>query len=519
MRASVLLKAFWRTYPIILFFFQAWVGSAYSHAKEAKKLSDSLKIQVSTFELLPWHYEAAGAAAATYRQAVHSRPVFINSNFEIKPGYIKSWKWDYEDNKFIFTLDSSLKYHDGRPISAYDFEFVLIKPFLGTVGVSDQTPLMYIKGITKLKRGEPFKTGMVEGIKVQDNNRVEVYLERGRGRFLYTLASFVLAPLAPIDEFAEDLYSFKGKPIGCGNYRVADFDAKNGWVKLERIASDKGPKIVELYSSGTGWKNKVDIAMGGGAAQMKNHLKEGYSRLQGEAPYAVEILDFNYSTAAGKNEDFRKAVALSMNKEWQLRNYPGEVATDQIVTSLTYGKSKPRSYYDPEEARKIVSRLPEEIRKQTHTIMYHGLPDKPVPPYMVDILKDLEIVGLKGKAIGSKKMKLTEEDKDITMIVHGRVVDSDPLMSFAYYLPDGWFPLQTPVNDQKILNLFQKADEAEFVQDRGRLIKDLSNYFREKHIQVPISERYPVYYISKRIKSLGLENNAFDLNLENIETQ
>jgi ABC-type transport system substrate-binding protein len=517
MKAIVELNAF-RNAIVIVLLLLGGARTNPSHAKDGDNEQGSIKIQVSNFELLPWHYEAAGAAAATYRQAVHSRPVFINSNFEIKPGYIRSWKWDYKDNKFIFTMDDRLKYHNGRPISAFDFEFVLIKPFLGTVGVSDQTPLMYIKGITKLKRGSPFKSGMVEGIKVKDDNSIEAYLERGRGRFLYTLASFVLAPLAPIDEFAEDLYSFKGKPIGCGNYRVVEFDAKTGWVKLEKIEGHKGPKIVELYSSGTGWNNRVDIAMGGGVAQMKDHLADGYSRLQGESPYAVEILDFNYSTAAGQNEDFRKAVALSMNKEWQLRNYPGEVATDQIVTSLTYGKSKTKSYYDPKEAKRIVNRLPKSIRNQTHAIMYHGLPDKPVPPYMIDILKDLETVGLKAKAIGSKKMKLTGEDKNISMIIHGRVVDSDPLMSFAYYLPDGGFPLQTPTNDQKVLKLFQKADEAESVEDRGRLIKDLSDYFREKHIQVPISERYPVYYISKKIKSLGLESNAFDLNLENIET-
>ncbi len=512
------LKIFCKSIAVILFFIGV-LSANLGHAGERNNETDSVRIQVSNFEVLPWHYEAAGAAAATYRQAVHSRPVFINSNFEIKPGYIKSWKWDYKDSKFVFYLDDSLVYHNEKPISAYDFEFVLVKPFLGTVGVSDQTPLMYIKGITKIKRGEKFRTGLVEGIKVLNNSTIEVFLERGRGRFLYTLASFVLAPLAPVEEFDEDLYSFKGKPIGCGNYKVVEFDAKTGWVKLERTKGNKGPKIVELFSSGTGWDNKVDIAMGGGVAQMKDHLSDGYTRIQGEAPYAVELLDFNYATEAAKNKDFRKAVALSMNKEWQIRNYPGEVATDQIVTSLTYGKSKPKSYYDPEQAKKIVSRLPKNIRNQTHTIMYHGLPDKPLPDYMADILKDLVNIGIKAKAVGSKKMKLTEEDKDITMIIHGRVVDSDPLMSFAYYLPIGGFPFQTPKNDPEILKLFQKADEAESVQDRGMMIKELSEYFRENHIQVPISERYPIYYIGRKIKNLGLESNAFDLNLENIETQ
>ena len=197
---------------------------------------DSVKIQISKFNLLPWNYEAEGAAAALYRQAVHSRPLFVTPDLDIRPGYIKSWKWDGAESKYILKIDTDLKYHNGKSISAYDFEFVLVKPFLGTVGVSDQTPLIPIRGITKLKRGDKFKTGIAEGIKVKSADTIEVYLTSNHDRFLYSLASFVISPLAPIDS---------------KNHLIKGPGSFPSTVNVKETSSTKTGFLITLYASST----------------------------------------------------------------------------------------------------------------------------------------------------------------------------------------------------------------------------------------------------------------------------
>ncbi len=501
-------------FPILIFLFQFTL----CHTVRANGV---FRIQSGIMKHKPWDPFASGDVTIAFNNAVFGRALYVDKNYEIIPGYISSWRWDYKTNRFILTLDKRRKYHDGRSISAYDFEFVLTKPFLTTLSMNDKEPLGSIKGVEKLKPGMPFKSGMVEGIRIIDNTTLSIALEHSNPSFLYSLGD-MLPPLAPIDSFKEDHYHFKDLPVGSGAYRIKYSDPSTSYIELEKV--DKtllhAPDTIQWFNHGNAYLNDVDIAFGSGVSgiKKKNIQHKKLTRIRGVLPYGVDVIDFNFQTEAGRNIEFRKMITLATNRQGINKAYlsQGKVIS-QLIPSGFPGRITEINQYDLEQARNIFKKLPPSITNKTHIVLYHGLKEGQLPRY-IKLFKDcLNKISLKTKFIATDKVKLDESDKSVTLYMTGRVVSYiDPLIIFSYYLPNGFNRYHTMNDDQALESYYQNALRTLSGEERAKYLRLLSIRSRELFIQIPHFERYPIFYSSARVDMSHFDEFAFGLDLTKV---
>lgn len=481
--------------------------------------SDIVKIQTARSDMRPWLNFNDGATRSTFNTAVHSQPLFIYPDLNISPGYIKKWKWESKENKYIFTIDTSLKYHNGKNVSAKDVELVFVKPFISPLTrANERIPLSTIKGISKLKVGMPFRSGILEGVKVINDDTIEIYLDSGHTRFLYSLGP-LMPPLAPADSFTEDLYTFKSVPIGCGDYKVSFIDVSSSMVRVEKVdPAKKGPKYFEFYSDKNAWDNQVDIALGPGIYKLRKMSEEQpgkYQRLQGALPESLELLVFNFQTEAARNPAFREAVSLAFDRDQPFPEYPNQVPTGSILPILSYGRSNTTYKYDPVKAKSIFATLPKSIRDKEHVLLSHGTPGTDPARYYKEVAKAFAAIGMKVRLVLGEETNVADGDTVTTMVLFGRYVDSNPLITFSYYLPRSSH--ETIAEDKEYEKIFKLAEGTDAIDERAKYVQRLSEIINEKKIVIPYHQNYSTYYIGNRVKSLGLDKTVWNLNLANVE--
>jgi ABC-type transport system substrate-binding protein len=478
---------------------------------------DPVRIQLETEGVKPWLDFYNAYPRGIYNLAVHGHPLKFTSEMQILPGYIKFWKWDVKRGVYILKMDRSLKYHNGDPISARDFEFALVKPLLTTLSGFDYSFLRSIKGYDKVKRGEPFRSGIVEGVKVVDDETIEISLTRSHKRFLYNLnADF--APMAPISHFKEDLYTFKDTPIGCGPYRIVWSDPKSSLTKLKRVYGN-GPDSVDLYTDKFGFENKVDIAFGPGIYKMSDYVEKrpGEYRVEkNTSPASIEILEFNYSLPAANNANFRKAVAYAIDKKNIPTKYKDFRPANQLITEISYGYQPIGEYFNQNQARVLFKSLPKSMRDATYKMVGHGTPGNDPPDYYKYLADNLRAIGMKIELSLSDSVDLDGPNKDVTMMVWGRLFEADPLTTFSDYLPEK-NRNKAPRSAPEYANLFEQAENADSVASKATSIKKMSRHIVEQAFVVPLHERYDPYFFSNRIKRVPLTEIAGYLNIEAIE--
>jgi ABC-type transport system substrate-binding protein len=479
-----------------------------------------VKIQTSRSDMKPWLNFNDGATRMTFNTAVHGQALYFTPDLNIKPGYIKSWQWDMKERKYRLKLDTSLRFHDGRAITAKDFEFTLLKPFFTKLPTTNETvTLSFIAGVKKINKGDKFKHGSVEGVKVIDNETIDIYLTSGHTRFLYSLGS-LLAAFAPEDSFKEDYYTFKDTPIGAGPYKVEFNDPQSSMVRLKRIRGN-GPEYLEFYSSKTAHTNKVDIALGGGIYDMKAYSAENpntYRMIEGALPNSIQVIVFNYQTEAAQNENFRRAVSLAIERWENLPEFPNLKPTNQIIPSVSFGyNSHFKPVHDIAKAKEIFAKLPQSIKSRTHKLIAHGTPGTPPVSYYVAVRDALRAIGMKVELEVSEETRIADGDTSRTMVLFGRYVESNPLSSFGYYYPG--VSNETLKSNPEYAALFDKAENTESIEEVSKLIARLSEEINKKSIVIPLHERRPNYFLSNKISEVGVTDNAWALNVDNIKVK
>ncbi|SME96205.1 ABC transporter substrate-binding protein [Pseudobacteriovorax antillogorgiicola] len=477
-----------------------------------------LKLQISDSRIKPWLNFNDGYARSTFNTAVHGQALYFDTSLHIRPGYIKSWEWDYEKKKYTFEIDTSRKYSNGESISAYDFEYVLVKPFISTADTAlDRVPLGFIKGVSKLKPGMSFKTGMVDGIRVTNNKSLEVYLASGHSRFLYSLGSRLPA-LGPISEFKSDHYTFKSIPIGSGPYRVSWSDPNSSTVHLKKVYGD-GPSKVILFSEKYGFENDVDVAFGGGISKMYDFLTKNpgkYRRIQSKLPFAIQFLEFNHRAGVAADINFRKAVTYAIDKYSTLTASGSRTPIDQVIPNFSYGYKEKSNQYNLNRAKEIVANLPKAVREREHILLCHGAPGSDPGKYYRFIRDSLVEAGLKVKIELTEDMNTNNLSEKYPLVLYGKYVESYPLTTFAHYLP-GNSHVTMPTNEQ-YEKVFAEAEAVEDLEKKVQLIHRLSEILRENYVVLPLYQRKFIYYKKNHIEAIGSKNEpAWNFNISEVK--
>jgi ABC-type transport system substrate-binding protein len=463
----------------------------------------------------PYAFPGRGFALFTYSTAVFGLPIAMTPGFELQPGFIKDWFWDFKDKKYRLKIDSNYRFHNGRKVTAQDVEFMLLKSYFMEQDRQDKKWLINLRGSAALKdkKGTKFRSGLIEGVKVVDEGTLDLYLENENPTFLYNLTRSI-PPLVPIEEMKEDYLNFKNGPVGAGNYKVIFDDPKSTLVRLERIGPDNGvPKIVDIIGDCDFKKIQPDIILGPLSSIGLTGPTE-YRSIESPLAVGVSNIFFNFQHPAGAHKGFRKMIDLLIDRQ---RLDPDDHSRSSLFELLPvhfWGRVNRKNPYNIEEARRIYASLPDTIKKMQHILEYHAAVERPA--YIQSLDEQMKSLGLNVKFVRGTDA-LIEKNEAITMFAITTTVDfQDPLNVFSYFLSDGARPYQHPPGNTDFDELFYRALKARNKAEQAESIKLLSQKLLDDVYIAPLYELKMQFHIGKRIRTIGEQNFGPYLDLEQV---
>lgn len=192
----------------------------------------------------PWNENATATARYAITTNVLGQLLEIDKNFNITSKYLDKFDWDYNTKEYILRLKKGLRFQNNREITSKDLEFSLLRTFFAKKSNEGSMYFRNIKGLENIKHGEVYKSGKVHGIKIINNLTITVKPNTPNPTFLYTISRSNYS-LVPIEEFNEDLTTWKKWPIGAGSYKIKEINLSEGLFELELVNSEeKSPKNV-----------------------------------------------------------------------------------------------------------------------------------------------------------------------------------------------------------------------------------------------------------------------------------
>lgn len=505
---------------LVVLMFLAVIG--YTFALKQQEKSDNvfsasqqrvLKIQTSQMGLKPWEHHAPYAAKVNFNSAVFNQLLYFDKSYKILPGIVRDWNWVESEKSYILSIDPKYRFSNDRPLKPEDIEFAIIKRFITNKDETNRVFFKDIIGTDKLKRGQKFKSGMCEGLKVLSKDQIKITLKQNNPTFLHTLGALTPA-VAPVEDFADDLLNFKVVPRGTGPYKVVWSDPDSSLIRLERKEkSDNNkslPKYIEFYNHGSASENNVDIATGGGVRGTKND--DRFQSYYGHVPTAIQVFDFNYQNKYCKDKLFRKAISLILDRE--------EIAGSdykpvyELIPSSYYGRTNKKLEHNRSLGVKILKENYTNLINSSKPIqaIFHGSrgADGSLPRYLFVIQSQLQEAGLDVKFKTRDWTSFRDGEKDLIFSVYGMVTSFvDPLSPFAHYMPNSPFKNHTDVDDQIARKLFEEAGQTSSLDERAKLIRTLSGHFQETYRQIPIMEINPFFIYRDKVVELNDNNILF----------
>ncbi len=154
---------------------------------------------------------------------------------EIKAGQAESWTVSPDGITYTFKLRPNLKWSDGQPLKASDFEYAWRR------ATDPTTKSRYAQALWPVKGGEAFGTGKgsAEGMqaKATDDRTFVVALERPAPFFMHLVATWTAYPVRKdmIEKFGEKWTATKESYVSNGHYRLVE------WKPEQSMTVEKNP--------------------------------------------------------------------------------------------------------------------------------------------------------------------------------------------------------------------------------------------------------------------------------------
>lgn len=117
----------------------------------------------------------------------------LDENGELSPGMAEDYEISDDDLTYTFTIKDDVKWSNGDPVTAHDFEFAWKRAIDPELAADYAFQIFYIKGAEAYNAGE----GSLEdvGVKALDDKTLEVTLESPTGYFLELTAFYTYFPV------------------------------------------------------------------------------------------------------------------------------------------------------------------------------------------------------------------------------------------------------------------------------------------------------------------------------------
>ena len=467
----------------------------------------------------PWNENASYDCWSSFMTAVLGTLVSIDSNAELKSTMLDSYEWDFEKKYYKLKLKNDLVFHNGRKVTIEDLEFSILRSFFASDPNNEGAlALSNLRGVEKIKHGQPYRSGLVEGVKILDKRTIALTPLNYNPSFLHNLARPNYS-LVPIEEYQGDLMNWKKWPVGVGAYKIKEEDKKNRVIHLTLVNEKEFPKAPkEIYYE----QDRIyepDITLKDSISSHSNKYKQeelSFSFLQRD-------INFNYSSDLGKNKDFRKAVSLALSRK------EISIATDmrtkpllEIITPGNIGRTNIMEKYDLNEATQLFQKVLGPDNSKIFKIPYS--PDQSYfgQEYKNIIKAQLKKAGLQIEF--HEGINLWEpysgDFKNSPFSLDSLMVDAiDSTSTFSGYAKSGgasnsvYFP-ETEIFEE----LINKAKRASSREGLHESIKNLSMYINENIVMIPLFEMPTIaYYKPDKIASLGEQFGESIFYIHNIE--
>ncbi len=475
-----------------------------------------MRVLIGNTSASPYSETASGDTLSAMNAAVLGQLFQTDASFGLKAGLINDWKWDYKKKVYVLTLKPGIKFHNGRPATAADLEFSLVRGFFTEHRTFYKIYLGNIDGIEEAEKLDRYLPGAVRGVKVTGPGTVEVALSRPNPSFLHSLVNPFFS-LVPIEEMRQDYVNWKRVPIGAGPYRVVE-GFKDGKVVLERTAEAPAgaAERVEFYTDPEKAK-RFDIA----CVDFSKRGEQGLTTERTKLPSSVTTVFFSTLNPLSKLVAFRKAIGYAVDRKALAKGLADYTPTYEMLPSHFWGRAGLRDPYDPAKAKALLRDVPPELLAKEWTVPVFSGPK--FSPQFESIFKamrkQLAAVGIKVRfEPNQEKFISAKTARSAPMFVSGRVSDYvDPLIMFASFRPGSAFEYERAQPAEPFEALYSEAALSVGKEERVKTIRALSQLLNEQAIAVPLLERFVMrHYDPRVVKSLGDQSQPLTLFIDRV---
>ena len=483
----------------------------------------SLHIKLPYSNQLPFSKKSSVDAISAIVTPILSQLVYTSNTFNLKPGLLESFNWDFEKNSYTLRLKSNLKFHNGREVTSKDLEFSLLRGFYSSKQSFFLAFLSNIQGVEAIKGKEKFKSGQVSGISILDKRTLQLKLNKPNPLFLHSLARPYFS-VVPMEAFKEDDYeTWKSYPVGAGNYKVFQFNPNVGIITLQRVEkSDLAPNEMTFYYKESTHPFDIEISS-------YKDIIEGKKIVASKRATSVVSIYFNYNNPIANDIRFKRALDLAIDRKSLAEGVEIYNPVNEFLASHFEGRLETKAKWDIEnidKAKELLQKVKSLDLSKTYQIpvFAHEKFNDPkyrakYGAYVLKLERQLKSIGLKVKFVASDVKIFPMDDKStlFRLVPLGADV-ADPMILFSL-LKGEKSPLKPhfPMNDKPYEELFKKAQQATKIEQRTESIKNLSEYLYQNKWMIPLFEKKLLVSVdSKRVKNVGLQDGGLTFFVERV---
>ncbi len=495
---------------------------------------DILTINMADIGHPPWDYEVSGVhTVETFSAAVHGSlaPVFdLGSNTHSNQNVLLE-KYYCENQICSATLKKGVYFHNNREVNAYDVEFSLVKNLLTQNGSSiSNTILDDLIGIENMNPNDiqyvtynsiQYPTKALKGIEVIDNYNIIFKLKRQNNNFFERISDGKL-PIVPIEEYKENYIEWKKYPVGFGKYKVSSANVKLNEYYLQKVLeNEKIPKYIKIIF-GSENPGDIKLLLGGPDRGIADYERVViFSNIYSNAGFL-----YNYQSELGKNENFRKAISLALDRVKIAQNstFREMQEEDQMLPNSGWQKEFRANIeiqkQNIPEAKRLLSLVPEHLWKNIIfevPTFWEDVKEVNTLPYIKEIQKQLREVGIETVFLNTDMEydKFRKDDQNVLFFTGFGFATKDPNRNFGHFRKGSYFTYEQP-NDKKFEELYQNSVKNIYFTNEDT--KVLSKYFTEKNFMtIILNQRMSLSYDSRKVISLGNQYNGIRLAIWEIK--
>jgi len=287
--------------------------------------------------------KSTGSPEATVEAQLFEGLTSLDAKNSPIPAMAEKWEISPDGLKYKFHLRPDIKWSNGDPVTAYDFEYAWKTTLSPDLGSKYAYQLFYVKN------GEAYNQNLTTadkvGVRALDDKTLEVVLEKPTAYFLSLTAFHSLYPVPrrvveANPKWAADPKTIVGngpfKIIGwVHNSRIELVKNENYWdaakvklPKLDFVLTDSGSTEIAMFDN-----NQIDMG--------DNAPPSEYPRLQKQdllkiSPFlGTYFFSFNVTKAPMDKAKVRKALTLALDRQ--------AIITNVVKTGIKTDVAKPSS--------------------------------------------------------------------------------------------------------------------------------------------------------------------------------